>query len=89
MSCFGERLRIVAMSADMSQAELARAAGTYPANMSQWINGTTSPTATSLGKLLRALPHADARWLLTGETRYTITDAGRDHLEVVRGKVGE
>jgi len=67
MSCFGERLRTVIADRGITQGELATAAGTYPANMSQWINGTISPTVPSLRKILTALPDVDARWLITGE----------------------
>lgn len=68
MSTFGERLSAELRDTGWTQSEFAKAVGTYPCNMSQWINGTVSPTARSLRKILEMLPGTDARWLLTGGT---------------------
>ncbi|MUV13559.1 helix-turn-helix domain-containing protein [Noviluteimonas gilva] len=72
------RLKTAIHSSGMTQAELARQAKTYPANLSQMVNDNIRPNATTLARMLRAMPAIDARWLITGEheTQYTITEAG-------------
>lgn len=67
-SYFGLRLRKSIRVSGMTQAEFAKAVDSYPSNVSQWVNGTISPTTRVIGKILRVLPDVDARWLLTGES---------------------
>lgn len=72
MSTFGQRLKAAIAEEGLSQSDLASEVGSYPANISWWINGRLSPNAISVAKILRALPKVDARWLLTGDGRESV-----------------
>lgn len=63
---FADTLRTAREELDMTQADLAEAAGLPPATISRYEGGKMEPGVTNLRKLLVALG-CDANWLLEYE----------------------
>jgi transcriptional regulator with XRE-family HTH domain len=66
---FHERLKQAMDVGGIRQTELSGSTDISPQNLSHLMAGRRSPSLDTLTKLLKALPHADARWLITGEKK--------------------
>lgn len=65
-STFESRLCSAMKASGVTNADMSRITGFLPSNISHFTSGQRLPTLQSLQKILEALPHIDARWLITG-----------------------
>jgi len=64
---FGTRLLSCMREADITHTELSAITGMDITHISHIVHDDRSPSLTTLTRILKALPEADARWLITGE----------------------
>lgn len=64
---FYDRLAQTMRAAGVSQSELAARTGIDTTNICHLMHGRRAPTLVTLGKILCALPDADARYLVVGK----------------------
>lgn len=63
---FHERLRAAIGTGHADITAIAHQCGWQPSHVSRLLNGKALPAYSSIVRLLAALPHVDARWLLLG-----------------------
>lgn len=61
---FHERLRLAIKTSGADITTIAHRCGWQPSHVSRLLNGEARPAYSSIVRLLAALPHVDARWLL-------------------------
>lgn len=67
MSTFGNRLREAIETHPMSQSAFSAKTGISLQNVSHYLTGQRKPGIDVLAEMVKALPKADVRWLVTGD----------------------
>jgi len=63
---FGGRLHLQLNVVGITARQLSKLSGIAETTISHFITNSREPSLKNLRKILRVMPHADARWLIIG-----------------------